>query len=782
MRATLAIVLAVSVFAQQQPIVGPGCTTPKIIDWDCDGYGQGERTAGPDADDADATVNTTESAIAKYGTVLAYLRSRGYNPLRILYVSPAAVAAGVPNDSTQPYSQASSYSAGQAGDAIVYRGGVYTNSPRVTRDGTELAPIVMVAYPGEQPYINYAPNAVNFGSRSWQIFDGFRHESPNGLGDGIAGHFGRHIVVRNVHTNNSGRGAFFSVGEDILLEKNVIRNSRNSHNLYPGSSAANNVTERVLSGLKVRYNLMYGTAMHNVHLNGPSPNFEFVGNYMAANSGMNIKLDNTGTVGGLIQSNIMVDAAYGCVGGNAYSSYETIHSRSVSNVKVLDNICIVKAQNSLGINSGRANGAIWLHSANADSNALARGSTQDLAHSAWTRTGATVAANTHDTLKMIGTFHEWAAAYRKNADTLVEDTSTGRHGIAQTVGPLKASGSLRLWIQGRTKPGARLIGVTVTDSTGVERVNVYNPATRTWVKTATGYQINATNEFDPFPDNWIRFHIGAQVAAGPVTIGYYLADAAGNLEYAGDGSTGMPLWALDASYNADYTYVGPYSVPEFSHQVGAGWVVENNIIATDNVAMLALGGGAAGRGWESGTWRRNVFLHKPGAPINNAVARCTDWSRVNQAGCRNEFTDYVYATPAQFATLGPAFEAPSQDLSTLQKDQQQMKLALALLAASGFVVAQEPTTPPPPCVIAYSAEALPPGLVLDSATGAISGTPTTAGDYFVVLTATCGTAKATKTVPVKVKPKSVSVTIATAALPDGEVGQMYAATVQASAQ
>ena len=49
---------------------------------------------GPDADDNDATVHTATQAIAKWGSMSAFLAHLGYSPGRILYVSPTGEITG----------------------------------------------------------------------------------------------------------------------------------------------------------------------------------------------------------------------------------------------------------------------------------------------------------------------------------------------------------------------------------------------------------------------------------------------------------------------------------------------------------------------------------------------------------------------------------------------------------------------------------------------------------------------------------------------------------------
>jgi len=85
------------------PGIGQGATSAFHIDRDGDGYGVAS-PLGPDADDHDPAVNTLQDALAKYGTLNAFLHHLGYDPLRIFYISPAGNdATGTVDDIDKPY-------------------------------------------------------------------------------------------------------------------------------------------------------------------------------------------------------------------------------------------------------------------------------------------------------------------------------------------------------------------------------------------------------------------------------------------------------------------------------------------------------------------------------------------------------------------------------------------------------------------------------------------------------------------------------------------------------
>ena len=79
----------------------------------------------------------------------------------------------------------------------------------------------------------------------------------------------------------------------------------------------------------------------------------------------------------------------------------------------------------------------------------------------------------------------------------------------------------------------------------------------------------------------------------------------------------------------------------------------------------------------------------------------------------------------------------------------------------------------------WLASGLPPGVTLAGSTGALSGTPTTAGPFNITVTATDSTgAKASQTYPVTIAPPPLTIT--TSSLPNGTIGIPYTAPLAAS--
>ena len=208
-------------------IVGQGCTTVYHIDKDCDGYGVGPTTIttdpnpvfGPDADDADAAVNTSASVPTKYGSYQFLSDSHlGFPTNRVYYID-----ANNGNDSnfssygcsyTNPCKDwgaiASTMNNG-AGGTVIYLPGTSTGI-NVCFPGpcyfpwasSSSSPIVLMSYPGTMANFvaNNAP--INGGGGSYNastnaVFDGFRliAKTP-GAGGAINGGWLQNVTFENM--------------------------------------------------------------------------------------------------------------------------------------------------------------------------------------------------------------------------------------------------------------------------------------------------------------------------------------------------------------------------------------------------------------------------------------------------------------------------------------------------------------------------------------------------------------------------------------------------------
>ena len=83
----------------------------------------------------------------------------------------------------------------------------------------------------------------------------------------------------------------------------------------------------------------------------------------------------------------------------------------------------------------------------------------------------------------------------------------------------------------------------------------------------------------------------------------------------------------------------------------------------------------------------------------------------------------------------------------------------------------------PPYTWSLASGSLPPGLTLDSSSGAVSGTPTSSGTFAFTAQVTDGTETATQSLSITVADQ---LTITTPSLPEGVVGQSYSQTLDAS--
>jgi hypothetical protein len=292
-------------------ILGKGCTTAYHIDWDCDGYGVGggvydpNPLFGPDADDNDPTVNTPASALAKYGTldgILAASRDghAGYTGiLRYWAISPAG------NDSTcvggtsaqalvaPCASFAHLQSSLQAGDVVVYRGGTYNLSgSSALPSGTSSNPILVVAYPGEQPSINTGgANGFSFVGSSYITIDGFHiYDSGSYVGTGYGLNGGGPVsnhTIRNCWVHDMGDNIIDMDGlSSVLIERNVLYNGGvgDGHDMYLGSRThpSSNVT--------VRQNIMYNADSTTFQFNGRVTNLVLDSNILHSGEGAGISL------------------------------------------------------------------------------------------------------------------------------------------------------------------------------------------------------------------------------------------------------------------------------------------------------------------------------------------------------------------------------------------------------------------------------------------------------------------------------------------------------------
>jgi hypothetical protein len=326
----LLFVAALSVgpaLAQPAPaVIGPGCTTATMIDWDCDGYGPGS-PLGPDADDADPTVHSPDQMLAKWATLEKFLTAKGYNPKRIWYLSPSGSDSNCAanNDARPCRTFEAAYNKSSAGDAIVARAGTYlANSTYSIGRGTSAAhPDIIMAYPGEAAVFDHGRAGSNgFGGAplNYTIIDGLKIQNTPDVGNGIGINFSnpsveKGIVIRNCEIRDYYRGIWaIAAIQDALIEKNVIHDNPGEHNIYLGQ---NQDSGGHASKVVVRNNILYNAAWDNFHFNGVCDNCTLSGNIMysanmAPNGGAANAAFQEGWNHGLIENNVIFNSsAYG---------------------------------------------------------------------------------------------------------------------------------------------------------------------------------------------------------------------------------------------------------------------------------------------------------------------------------------------------------------------------------------------------------------------------------------------------------------------------------------
>jgi Right handed beta helix region len=245
---------------------GPGCTTATVIDWDCDGYGPGS-PLGPDADDRDRNVNTSATALAKYGDTRSLLAHLGYNPRRLIFIDNRQKGLkGQPDNEARPYySWNQVASMVKAGDAVIWRAGTYADQPSLDTSGKSDQPIVLMAYPGERVILDQPQNGITFVAQSNIVIDGLTLQNTfTGYGEGIFfGDPAVNITIRNVEILKRGRGILGMNGlVNVLIERCVLHDTTMEHDIYLGAR------ERANRDITVRYNLLYNAAYNGFQHNG----------------------------------------------------------------------------------------------------------------------------------------------------------------------------------------------------------------------------------------------------------------------------------------------------------------------------------------------------------------------------------------------------------------------------------------------------------------------------------------------------------------------------------
>jgi len=246
-----------------------------FLDRDGEDYGVGDVfVKGPDADDLDPQVNTSQSVLKKYGTLRAFLAVKGYSPDRLLFVAPNG------HDKTARINAVESPFATwekvktllQPGDAVIFKAGIYHQQIELKNIlGAIHKPILLLAYPGEQVVFDNCgagSNAACFSLKGAQsiVVDGFMFDNGANGGDGNAIYLNGtnrydwsyvyDITIRNVLARNLKSGFRGMVNVHKVLIENCVVHDTLSHGVYFGSSD----NEQPNSDIHIQNSIFYRTA------------------------------------------------------------------------------------------------------------------------------------------------------------------------------------------------------------------------------------------------------------------------------------------------------------------------------------------------------------------------------------------------------------------------------------------------------------------------------------------------------------------------------------------
>jgi protein-disulfide isomerase len=259
---------------------GLGASTSTCLDQDGDGYGVGPGCGGPDSDDSDPAIHTGGEAIAKYGSLNAFLNHLGYDPTRIWFMDLAGNdATGIVNDLAHPFKTYGAI-AGQVapGDMIMLRNN--WNGRISTPSGQVGKPIIVMSYPGELAIIDPAgyPGAlIETLSTSWLIVDGIKTmNAANVNGGNFHDNIFRHMETIGSGSQGLGGIAAFNGLVNVTVEDCVFHDigTNGQHCLYFGSR------ELPSSNVTVRRNICYNAPWNGFHFNGRFENLQVDQNYI----------------------------------------------------------------------------------------------------------------------------------------------------------------------------------------------------------------------------------------------------------------------------------------------------------------------------------------------------------------------------------------------------------------------------------------------------------------------------------------------------------------------
>ena len=261
-----------------------------FIDNDGDGYGVACPN-GADADDADSTINTSQSMLARYSELRAFLLAKGYKPRRLFFIAPGGDdRKGVSDHEEMPFATfAVVKRLMRPGDAVIWRQGVYDDSlagefPPI--NGTQSDPFLFMAYPGEQAVIRNPSDAVRLANSSYVIIDGLTLDSPKtDTGHGVSMLSSHHITLRNLDSRHHARGIIGMQNiKQLIIENCVLRENNPEHGIYLGCR------DQANQDITIRGCVVYKNLGHGIQHNGRVTNLRIEDNLVHTNSTAGISL------------------------------------------------------------------------------------------------------------------------------------------------------------------------------------------------------------------------------------------------------------------------------------------------------------------------------------------------------------------------------------------------------------------------------------------------------------------------------------------------------------
>jgi hypothetical protein len=233
------------------------------------------------------------------------------------------------------------------GDTVLVRAGNYVGA-HFTTSGTAAQPIVIMAYPGEEPAITAdnpgTPDGLNLEGASYMVVEGFRVDGRTRAG--IRAVECEHVTIRgNRCAGNGVWGILTGFCDDLLIEGNHTSGSIDEHGIYVSNSGDRPV---------IRGNRIWGNHANGIHMNG---DLSLGGDGVISNAVVekNVIFDN-GAGGGsginmdgvqdsIIRNNLVYDTR-----ASGISLYRIDGGAPSTGNRVLNNTVIVASDGRWGLN------------------------------------------------------------------------------------------------------------------------------------------------------------------------------------------------------------------------------------------------------------------------------------------------------------------------------------------------------------------------------------------------------------------------------------------------